>query len=157
MGKSEKSPHLRLRIQPDLLARVKAAAKENSNTTTGEIIDRLEKSFLSDDKVADVLGDARHAPIFRLLAGIIGVAELQSDKRWDQDRQTFLRILQQTGETLQSLSKGTATLQEKASAAAAFAGGTLHGGQGTKAETGRIRKDKIRSIVRKLRKEETTK
>jgi hypothetical protein len=43
--KAKDTPHLRLRIEPSLLARLEKSAEKNGRTLTGEIVDRLESSF----------------------------------------------------------------------------------------------------------------
>jgi chromosome condensin MukBEF ATPase and DNA-binding subunit MukB len=49
---AKQPPHLRIRIDPKLIARLEKAREANSNTLTGEIVDRLEASFRADDTVA---------------------------------------------------------------------------------------------------------
>jgi hypothetical protein len=59
MAKAKDTPHLRLRVDPSLLARLEKAAEKNSRTLTGEINHRLGESFKRDDvlTVADVMSD----------------------------------------------------------------------------------------------------
>jgi hypothetical protein len=45
-------PHLRIRIDPKLVARLERAREMKGNTLTGEIVSRLEESFSTDDKLA---------------------------------------------------------------------------------------------------------
>ena len=47
--KAKDTPHLRLRIEPSLLARLQKSAEKNDRTLTGEIVDRLDASFKRDD------------------------------------------------------------------------------------------------------------
>jgi hypothetical protein len=47
--KAKETPHLRLRIEPSLLARLEKSAEKNGRTLTGEIVDRLDASFKRDD------------------------------------------------------------------------------------------------------------
>jgi hypothetical protein len=47
--KSKDIPHLRLRIEPSLLARLEKSAEKNERTLTGEIVERLNTSFKRDD------------------------------------------------------------------------------------------------------------
>jgi hypothetical protein len=49
MAKAKETPHLRLRVDPSLLARLEKAAEKNSRTLTGEINHRLGESFKKDD------------------------------------------------------------------------------------------------------------
>lgn len=48
MAKDSK-PHLRVRIEPRLLARLEKSREKNGRTLTGEIVERLEQSFRRDD------------------------------------------------------------------------------------------------------------
>lgn len=59
MAKAKDTPHLRLRVDPSLLARLEKAAEKNGRTLTGEINHRLGESFKKDDvlTVADVMSD----------------------------------------------------------------------------------------------------
>ena len=50
--KAKDTPHLRLRIEPSLLARLQKSAEKNDRTLTGEIVDRLDASFKRDDMQA---------------------------------------------------------------------------------------------------------
>jgi hypothetical protein len=47
--KAKDTPHLRLRIDAALLARLEKSAEKNERTLTGEITHRLEASFQRDD------------------------------------------------------------------------------------------------------------
>jgi hypothetical protein len=47
--KAKETPHLRLRVEPSLLARLERSAEKNERTLTGEIVHRLEGSFKRDD------------------------------------------------------------------------------------------------------------
>ena len=68
--KSKDIPHLRLRVESSLLARLTKAAEKNERTLTGEIVDRLEASFKREDMQAYV--DATGEKIAeRLLAAAI--------------------------------------------------------------------------------------
>jgi hypothetical protein len=52
-GKSrQETPHLRVRIEPRLLARLEKAREMNGRTLTGEIVQRLEESFRREDQQA---------------------------------------------------------------------------------------------------------
>jgi TraY domain len=52
--KAKVTPHLRLRVEPSLLARLEKSAEKNGRTLTGEIVDRLDASFKRDDMQAYV-------------------------------------------------------------------------------------------------------
>jgi hypothetical protein len=47
--KPKERPHLRLRIEPELLARLEKARAKEGRTLTGEIVHRLEQSFVHGD------------------------------------------------------------------------------------------------------------
>ncbi|WP_035725816.1 TraY domain-containing protein [Bradyrhizobium murdochi] len=73
--KDTHTPHLRLRVEPSLLARLEKSAEKNGRTLTGEIVDRLEASFKRDDMQSYVDATAQrfevkwleaHAEIARL-------------------------------------------------------------------------------------------
>jgi Arc-like DNA binding dprotein len=62
MPKSKEMTHLRVRVRPQLLARLKKASKDSGRTLTGEIVTRLEESFTREPAVADLasqVGDLR--------------------------------------------------------------------------------------------------
>jgi hypothetical protein len=46
---TKETPHLRVRIEPKLLARLEKSREKSGNTLTGEIVARLEESFRRDD------------------------------------------------------------------------------------------------------------
>jgi hypothetical protein len=45
----KEGPHLRLRVNPKLLARLEKAREKSGRTLTGEIVSRLESSFRRED------------------------------------------------------------------------------------------------------------
>jgi hypothetical protein len=47
----QQPPHLRIRIEPKLLSRLERAREANGNTLTGEIVERLEGTFSTEDKM----------------------------------------------------------------------------------------------------------
>jgi hypothetical protein len=49
MPRKQETPHLRVRIEPRLLARLEKAREKSGRTLTGEIVSRLESSFRRDD------------------------------------------------------------------------------------------------------------
>ena len=65
----EATPHLRVRIEPDLLARLEKAREKSGRTLTGEIVSRLKSSFVREDNEAmlDRHGAAVAAEIFKSL------------------------------------------------------------------------------------------
>jgi septal ring factor EnvC (AmiA/AmiB activator) len=48
----KQAPHLRVRIEPKLIARLEKAREANGNTLTGEIVSRLEASFFLEVRMA---------------------------------------------------------------------------------------------------------
>jgi hypothetical protein len=50
MPKSEEAPHLRVRLKPQLIARLEKARKKIGRTMTGEIEWRLEQSFQREEQ-----------------------------------------------------------------------------------------------------------
>jgi hypothetical protein len=46
---SDHTPHLRVRIDPRLLERLEKSREKSGRTLTGEIVHRIEQSFLRDD------------------------------------------------------------------------------------------------------------
>ena len=54
MAKLTETPHLRVRIEPKLIAKLEKSREKNGRTLTGEIVARLEESFRSDDRFAKV-------------------------------------------------------------------------------------------------------
>jgi DNA repair exonuclease SbcCD ATPase subunit len=48
----KQAPHLRVRIEPKLIARLEKAREANGNTLTGEIVSRLEASFFTEARMA---------------------------------------------------------------------------------------------------------
>jgi Arc-like DNA binding dprotein len=50
MPKSKEAPHLRVRIEPRLLARLEKARERTGRTMTGEIVERLRQSFQREDQ-----------------------------------------------------------------------------------------------------------
>ena len=50
MPRKQETPHLRVRIEPRLLARLEKAREKSGSTLTGEIVSRLESSFRRDDR-----------------------------------------------------------------------------------------------------------
>jgi hypothetical protein len=48
--RKEATPHLRVRIEPRLLARLEKAREKRGRTLTGEIVHRLEESFQREDQ-----------------------------------------------------------------------------------------------------------
>ena len=54
MARPTETPHLRVRIETKLLAKLEKSREKNGRTLTGEIVARLEESFRTDDGIAKV-------------------------------------------------------------------------------------------------------
>lgn len=61
MPVKDDTPHLRVRIEPKLLARLEKSREKSGRTLTGEIHHRLEQSFQREDTAALVTRAAREA------------------------------------------------------------------------------------------------
>jgi hypothetical protein len=86
MPRKEKVPHLRLRLDPDLLARLEKSRLKSGRTLTGEITLRLERSFRRDEmkeayRQADERG-AAYARIIEDLTGLVRGLEQKIDQRY---------------------------------------------------------------------------
>jgi hypothetical protein len=71
--KAKNTPHLRVRVEPSLLARLDKAAEKNERTLNGEIVRRLEESFKREDMQGYI--DATAARISERLLAASGVDE----------------------------------------------------------------------------------
>jgi hypothetical protein len=92
------TPHLRIRIEPRLLARLEKSRNEHGRTLTGEIAQRVEESFrraedagLTAEVFRAALGD-RTGDLLRALATAIWLIEKATGKKWHQDRDTALQV-----------------------------------------------------------------
>jgi hypothetical protein len=50
----KEAPHLRVRIESKLLAKLEKSREKNGHTLTGEIVERLEQSFQTDARMANL-------------------------------------------------------------------------------------------------------
>jgi len=74
------TPHLRVRIEPKLLAKLEKARVRNGHTLTGEIVVRLEQTFDTEDRVAAMeshLSDLRR--LHTLAVPDLGTAKWRGD------------------------------------------------------------------------------
>jgi uncharacterized coiled-coil DUF342 family protein len=69
------TPHLRLRIEPQLLGRLEKAREKAGRTLTGEIVHRLELTFRRDDLIEHTRQVGRDAAI----AALTGVEGLRTE------------------------------------------------------------------------------
>src|SRR5262245_41066059 len=58
--KPKKAPHLRVRLEPVLLARLEKSRAKIGRTLTGEIAHRLEQSFQREDQEELIRATVRH-------------------------------------------------------------------------------------------------
>src|SRR5262245_2633204 len=92
--KEAATPHLRIRIEPALLARLEKSRKERGRTLTGEIVDRVEGSFRKEDDAnlaVDVFRAAFGGPtgeLLRAFATAIWLTERRTGKKWHEDIDT---------------------------------------------------------------------
>jgi hypothetical protein len=59
--KPKETSHLRIRIEPNLLARLENAREKSGRTLTGEIVSRLDQSFRQQDEDKRLAAAAAHA------------------------------------------------------------------------------------------------
>jgi hypothetical protein len=100
--RKEATPHLRIRIEPELLARLEKSRTTNNRTLTGEIVHRIEQTFRKSDD-ADLaslvyraaFGD-RTGDLLRAFATAIWLIETRTGKKWHEDTgtgvQAFLAV-----------------------------------------------------------------
>jgi hypothetical protein len=85
-------PHLRVRIEPQLLARLERSRQKSGRTLTGEIVHRLEQSYRRQD-VAEVISktaqDTANAVAERL--GPHSPSQLAAPKRMRDQLERLLR------------------------------------------------------------------
>jgi hypothetical protein len=83
--KAKETPHLRLRVEPSLLARLQKSADKNGRTLTGEIVDRLDASFKRDDMQAFMEATAQKISEKLLAAAQSGASEAAKRKIVDDE------------------------------------------------------------------------
>lgn len=92
--RKEATPHLRIRIEPGLLARLEKSRTENSRTLTGEIVHRIEQTFRKSDDadLATLVYQAafgeRTGDLLRAFATAIWLIERRTGKKWHEDFDT---------------------------------------------------------------------
>ena len=89
---AKQAPHLRVRIDPKLIARLERATEANGSTLTGEIVARLAESFDAADKIAlirEQLDELR-------LRNDESQKELEADKqRFDEESRQHRRLIEE--------------------------------------------------------------
>jgi len=94
----QSTPHLRIRIEPELLARLEKSRKTQGRTLTGEIVHRIEQSFRKSedaDLAAETFRAAFGGPtgdLLRSFATAIWLLEKRTGKKWNEDRDTALQV-----------------------------------------------------------------
>jgi hypothetical protein len=92
------TPHLRIRIEPETLTRLEKSRKARGRTLTGEIVDRIERSFRKEDDVDLAVNVFRGAfggetgDLLRAFATAIWLIEQRTGKKWNRDRDTYLDV-----------------------------------------------------------------
>ena len=96
--KSKHTPHLRIRIEPELLARLEKSRKTQGRTLTGEIVHRIEQSFRKSED-ADLATETFRAALggptgdlLRTFLMTILLLEKSTGKKWNEDRDTALQV-----------------------------------------------------------------
>jgi predicted HicB family RNase H-like nuclease len=81
-----KSSVFSTRIRPDLRKNLERAAKTSGRSLSQEVEHRLRRSFVEDDKIADVFGDRRTYRLMRLMSDAIQfVQKHENDENWLDD------------------------------------------------------------------------
>ena len=99
MAKKKKAtPHLRIRIEPELLARLENSRRAQGRTLTGEIVHRIEQSFRRSedaDLAASTFRAAFGGPtgeLLRAIATAIWLIERRTGKKWNEDTDTAFNV-----------------------------------------------------------------
>jgi hypothetical protein len=89
--KPKDTPHLRVRIEPKLLARLEKAREKSGRTLTGEIVHRIEQTFRKEedeDLGRAFLGGDDTAKTLNLIANAMRLETAAEDGRpWSGDRE----------------------------------------------------------------------
>jgi hypothetical protein len=96
--RKQSTPHLRIRIEPELLARLEKSRKTQGRTLTGEIVHRIEQSFRKSDD-ADLAAETFRAAfggptgdLLRAFAKAIWLLEKCTGKKWYEDHDTAVQL-----------------------------------------------------------------
>jgi len=96
--RKQSTPHLRIRIEPELLGRLEKSRKTQGRTLTGEIVHRIEQSFRKSDD-ADLAAETFRAAfggptgdLLRAFATAIWLLEKRTGKKWNEDRDTAVQL-----------------------------------------------------------------
>jgi hypothetical protein len=95
MPVKDDTPHLRLRLEPQLLQRLERAREKSGRTLTGEISQRIRESFRKEDTAAlvettatSVLAKVKDAFFDRMRRW-----EEASARRWEETRRRAIEVL----------------------------------------------------------------
>jgi hypothetical protein len=113
--KAKDTPHLRLRIEPSLLARLQKSADKNERTLTGEIVDRLDASFRREDTQALIDATANRIAEKVLLASEAERNKIIEDELFQMDFRVLSEMFPDTPKEKieESLIKRREALQAK--------------------------------------------
>jgi len=97
--KPRETTHLRIRVEPPLLARLEKGREKSRRTLTGEIVHRLEQSFRREDQeeliratVQHMIGTASEGSLMSI------IKDLPPDQQAGLVRQLFPRLFKESGE-----------------------------------------------------------
>lgn len=82
----------KIRMREDLRLKLKRDADKKDVTLNAEIVDRLERSYLQSEQMAQMFGGERNAALFRSFAGMIGLIESQTGQAWNTDEYTRAKV-----------------------------------------------------------------
>src|SRR5262249_41214493 len=92
------TPHLRIRIEPELLARLENSRRAQGRTLTGEIVHRIEQSFRRSED-ADLAGSTfpggfggPTGDLLRPIATDIMLIERRSGKKRKENWETYFEV-----------------------------------------------------------------
>jgi len=112
MAKKKKAtPHLRIRIEPELLARLENSRRAQGRTLTGEIVHRIEQSFRRSedaDLAASTFRAAFGGPtgdLLRAIATAIWLIERRTGKKWNEDFETYFSVKDATDNVIEALAR----------------------------------------------------
>ncbi len=84
-----KSSVFSTRIRPDLRKKLEQATKRTGRSLSQEIERRLNRSFVEDDKIAEVFGDRRTYVLMRMMADAIHFGHEPANLSWLDNPQEF--------------------------------------------------------------------
>ena len=88
-----KSSVFSTRIRPDLKKKLEQAAKRSGRSLSQEIEHRLSRSFIEDDKIAEMFGDRRTFVLMRMMADAIHFGRETPNQTWLDNPEEFQKAL----------------------------------------------------------------